>query len=729
MLGMCRGRRKFLVASLALLFIPALTWLYLSVGSFQVKPLPLSPLEALSSTPVGGAGERQALELRVRVVEEENRALRRELSRPPRSPSAQLPSNNHRGNQSRTHSEEGTGDNESQKAVTVGNSSDCVRHPVVDKCETIHVAIVCAGYNASRDVVTLVKSVLFHRRNPLHFHFITDSIAQQILSSLFHTWMVPAVRVDFYDADELKSEVSWIPNKHYSGIYGLMKLVLTKTLPSDLQRVIVLDTDITFATDIAELWAVFHKFKGQQVLGLVENQSDWYLGNLWKNHRPWPALGRGFNTGEYLITWTWERKDIFNAVIKQNPFLVHQLPCFWNVQLSDHTRSEKCYKDVSDLKVIHWNSPKKLRVKNKHVEFFRNLYLTFLEYDGNLLRRELFGCPSEADHNSENLQKTLSELDEDDPCYEFRRERFTVHRTHLYFLHYEYKPSSDNTDVTLVAQLSMDRLQMLEAICKHWEGPISLALYLSDAEAQQFLRYAQGSEVLMSRGNVGYHIVYKEGQFYPVNLLRNVAMRHVNTPYMFLSDIDFLPMYSLYEYLRKSVVQLDMANTKKALVVPAFETLRYRLSYPKSKAELLSQLDMGTLFTFRYHVWTKGHAPTNFAKWRTATTPYRVQWEADFEPYVMVRRDSPEYDRRFVGFGWNKVAHIMELDAQEYEFVVLPNAFMIHMPHAPSFDITKFRSNKQYRVCLKTLKEEFQQNMSRRYGFAALKYMTAENNS
>lgn len=102
--------------------------------------------------------------------------------------------------------------------------------------------------------------------------------------------MVPAVRVDFYDADELKvrtrssgfpeekaalarcfsflsllqSEVSWIPNKHYSGIYGLMKLVLTKTLPPDLHRVIVLDTDITFATDIAELWAVFHKFQGKE---------------------------------------------------------------------------------------------------------------------------------------------------------------------------------------------------------------------------------------------------------------------------------------------------------------------------------------------------------------------------------------------------------------------------------------------------------------------------------
>ncbi|KAG7251743.1 hypothetical protein CRUP_031240, partial [Coryphaenoides rupestris] len=450
----------------------------------------------------------------------------------------------------------------------------------------------------------------------------------------------------------------------------------------------------------------------KQVIGLVENQSDWYLGNLWKNHKPWPALGRGFNTGVILlylerlrrIRWeqmwrlTAERElmsmlstsladqDIFNAFIKQNPVLVHQLPCFWNVQLSDHTRSEQCYTEVSDLKVIHWNSPKKLRVKNKHVEFFRNLYLTFLEYDGNLLRRELFGCPSQATAESIRLQASLEDLDEDDQCYDFRRERIT----------------------------------MLEAICKHWEGPISLALYMSDAEAQQFLRYAQASEVLKSRMNVGYHVVYKEGQFYPVNLVRNVALRNAHTPYVFLADVDFLPMYGLYDYLRRAVGQLDMAHTKKALVVPAFETLRYRLSFPKSKAELLSMLDMGTLYTFRYHVWTKGHAPTNYAKWRTATTPYKVEWESDFEPYVVVRRDCPEYDQRFVGFGWNKVSHIMELDAQEYDLTVLPNAFMIHMPHAPSFDISKFRSSPGYRNCLGTLKDEFHQDLSRKYGSAAL---------
>ncbi|NXG77613.1 LARG2 glucuronyltransferase, partial [Baryphthengus martii] len=754
MLRSWRVKLKLLLATVTLVVL--LSWLYLFMGSLEYGRFLLLP-PCLGEQPSRDV-ERDALASRVRRVEEENQQLRRQLG--------QVQAEGGDGNpQWGASAEDGDlpGDERS-------NRTACPKQRTVHKCELLHVAIVCAGHNASRDVVTLVKSILFHRKNPLHFHFITDSVAHQILQTLFQSWMVPSVHVSFYNADDLKAstgfpfawsqpccgslqpEVSWIPSKHYSGIYGLMKLTLTKALPSNLSKVIVLDTDITFATDIAELWAVFGKFSDKQVIGLVENQSDWYLGNLWKNHKPWPALGRGFNTGVILLLLDrlrrlgWEQmwrltaerelmsmlstsladQDIFNAVIKQNPALVYQLPCFWNVQLSDHTRSEQCYTEVSDLKVIHWNSPKKLRVKNKHVEFFRNLYLTFLEYDGNLLRRELFGCASLPSPPSNQLQQALEELDEDDPCYDFRRQHLTQHRIHLFFLQYEFLALPNPTDVTLVAQLSMDRLQMLEAICKHWAGPISLALYMSDAEAQQFLRYAQASEVLSARRNVAYHIVYKEGQFYPINLLRNVALANTQTPYVFLTDIDFLPMYGLYDYLRNSIQQLELPQRKAALIVPAFETLHYRLSFPKSKAELLSMLDMGSLYTFRYHVWPKGHAPTDYAKWRTATVPYRVAWQPDFEPYVVVRRDCPKYDQRFVGFGWNKVSHIMELDAQEYELLVLPNAFMIHMPHAPSFDISKFRLSAGYRGCLQTLREEFHQDLSRRYGAAALKYLTAE---
>ncbi|XP_074602877.1 xylosyl- and glucuronyltransferase LARGE2s-like [Brevipalpus obovatus] len=309
-----------------------------------------------------------------------------------------------------------------------------------------------------------------------------------------------------------------------------------------------------------------------------------------------------------------------------------------------------------------------------------------------------------------------SDLDEEDICYEFRRARVTKYRTHLYYVDYSYEPDPEGNDVTLIAQLSVDRLQMVESLCKHWEGPVSLALYMSDSEVQQFFTYITNSPVLRDRRNIGFHIVYKEGDSYPINHLRNIALRQVKTPFVFLTDVDFLPMFGLYTYLKRSILTMDLSNNpKRALIIPAFETQRYRIDFPKSKADLIKMLDLGTLFTFRYHVWTIGHAPTDYQRWRTATTPYRIQWERDFEPYIVVSKDVVDYDVRFVGFGWNKVSHIMELHAQDYQFIVLPNAFVIHMPHAPSFGIAKFRSSAVYRRCLNVIKSEFVSDLSHKY--------------
>ncbi|KAI4564571.1 hypothetical protein MJT46_010369 [Ovis ammon polii x Ovis aries] len=575
------------------------------------------------------------------------------------------------------------------------NSSDCLPPPPPPppppKCELLQVAIVCAGHNSSRDVITLVKSLLFYRKNPLHLHLVTDAVARNILETLFHTWMVPAVQISFYDADELKAGApAFLPPRSSQGCVILLRL------------------DRLRQAGWEQMWKLTAK---RELLTL-------------------PATSLA-------------DQDIFNAIIKEHPWLVQPLPCMWNVQLSDHTLAERCYSEASDLKVIHWNSPKKLHVKNKHVESFRNLYLTFLEYNGNLLRRELFGCPCPPPPGAEQglsacptqpallspttsqLQQALAQLEEQDACLEFRQQQLAVHRVHITFLPHKPPPPQPH-DVTLVAQLSMERLQMLEALCRHWPGPMSLALYLTDAEAQQFLRFVETSAVLSARQDVAYHVVYREGSLYPINQLRNVALAQALTPYVFLSDIDFLPAYSLYSYLRASIEQLELGGKRKAaLVVPAFETLHYRFSFPSSKAELLTLLDAGSLYTFRYHEWPQGHAPTDYARWREAQAPYRVQWAADYEPYVVVPRDCPRYDPRFVGFGWNKVAHIIELDAQEYELLVLPEAFTIHLPHAPSLDIIRFRSNPTYRDCVQALKDDFHQDLSRHYGAAALKYLTA----
>ena len=98
-------------------------------------------------------------------------------------------------------------------------------------------------------------------------------------------FQLPQVKVDFYLSESVVNDVGWIPNKHYSGIYGLLKLTLPKILPSKLTKVIVLDTDVVLATDISRLWQLFADFKSQEALGLVENQSDWYIpGKLWTSN-------------------------------------------------------------------------------------------------------------------------------------------------------------------------------------------------------------------------------------------------------------------------------------------------------------------------------------------------------------------------------------------------------------------------------------------------------------
>lgn len=51
-----------------------------------------------------------------------------------------------------------------------------------------------------------------------------------------------------------------------------------------------------------------------------------------------------------------------------------------------------------------------------------------------------------------------------------------------------------------------------------------------------------------------------------MNYLRNVALQQVKSPYVFLSDIDFLPMYGLFEYLTKAATMMDIGVEKKVCV-------------------------------------------------------------------------------------------------------------------------------------------------------------------
>jgi hypothetical protein len=287
----------------------------------------------------------------------------------------------------------------------------------------------------------------------------------------------------------------------------------------------------------------------------------------------------------------------------------------------------------------------------------------------------------------------------------------------VFCIHYDYPLDVNGTDVTLVTQLTIDRLSVFESLSKRWNGPISAAFYLDDNEVKHLKRYVKGSQILSSRTNIGYHVVHREGLFYPINYLRNIALNSVNTEYIFLVDVDFLPSNQLYQVLREKIIKFMInQRNKRCFVIPAFETQEKDFQFPETKYELLTLLKSNKIIPFYYHTWPTGHEPTDYDKWRTSTEPYLIKWKPDFEPYIVIDKGVPHYDNRFVGYGWNKISHIMEVAASGYEFMVLHDAYIIHVPHPDTREKVTFKNNQHYKNISKNTRKEFLHDFRRRYG-------------
>jgi hypothetical protein len=74
------------------------------------------------------------------------------------------------------------------------------------------------------------------------------------------------------------------------------------------------------------------------------------------------------------------------------------------------------------------------------------------------------------------------------------------------------------------------------------------------------------------------------------------------------------------------------------------------------------------------------HKATKPKKWYHATKPYVVKYEIFYEPYIIGHRNMPKYDERFT-LGNDKVSHIYELAAGNYQFWVLTKGYIGHIPH------------------------------------------------
>ncbi|GMS92908.1 hypothetical protein PENTCL1PPCAC_15083, partial [Pristionchus entomophagus] len=592
------------------------------------------------------------------------------------------------------------------------------------QCNEHHIVLVLGRYKSINLASTLFKSILYHHRGPLVFHLITDEESRQVLHTLFETWKLPSVRYQIYDMDRYKKHVDWIYNSHYSSFYGLIKVIIPEILSDDVKEVLMLDSDTVVLQDITPLFHTFKETNESVLFAMGENISPWY-----EQQKLWTYRGRGFNSGvvflhlERMRSANWSEiwnpitkkilasykdaadQDIFNALIVTQPEVFIELPCEYNFQLGVSAQPLTCKIEDRDVKIAHFNSDVKMNLANKFVVHFARAYAVYQAMDGYVFRQRE-RC--ETDNSSSTLLTELSETDSD--CSDLLSAIQTTYRTHLHF-NGAMQPANGDA-ITLVTQFTVDRFEDFKKLLELWAGPVSAAIYCTDAELTQIEKFMQASNIGRGRKNVALHAVFKTGNYYPINYLRNVALNASTTDLSYLTYVDFIPSKGIYRDLL-SCVKNGINNT--ALVVPSFEMSPSEVvQMPRTKEELNRQWEKGkvrndhikggcSIFYIFHQIFPAGNSynGTDYDKWKNFESQFEIQWNYSHESFVVTTRQIDRlYDERLVGYGWSNVAQLQSLHAEGYRFKMAPSIFTVHHAHKPPFDITRFYGFEIFKKCM-----------------------------
>jgi hypothetical protein len=251
----------------------------------------------------------------------------------------------------------------------------------------------------------------------------------------------------------------------------------------------------------------------------------------------------------------------------------------------------------------------------------------------------------------------------------------------------------------LFAAFSSDRADAVVQLRNHWPDEMSLAT------TAEFTRGNLAELRELSRRTCSTISVldYPEalGRIrFPVNRLRNIALKQCQSPYVLLHDIDFTVHPKLdMELLLQTESFFFNRSTRTAIVLPAFELHRkiesdfqWRmlrdkpgLDYLISK-QVVVPFNMNSMPTSQEDLsgFYPGHSATDYPRWREAEDFYTIHyntsaWPYYYEPYVLLRKtDVIGFDESFVHYGFNKISFLHELAAAGTEFVVHPNLFVVH---------------------------------------------------
>lgn len=264
---------------------------------------------------------------------------------------------------------------------------------------------------------------------------------------------------------------------------------------------------------------------------------------------------------------------------------------------------------------------------------------------------------------------------------------------------------------SLITHCTIDRLPRLKALLLSWGGVASVAIYIKPNESiAPVMEFAL--ELAMSTNipalDVDLALVHglHPSQEYPINTVRNVALvqaRQQTTTLVFMVDVDFVISKGLQPLLNSPAIE-TLAETS-LLVVPAFERAHSDSPIPETFDELLPEYKQGTTWPFHISHCKMCHGPTDYNRWvndsltsvEMRQLAYRITFQEFYEPYMVMRKDFMHlYDERFVGYGFNKQAQVLDMarSSQARNLTVVLREFIVAQEH-PTTDVWKRLMTRQ----------------------------------
>uniref|UniRef100_A0A3B3UI16 Xyloside xylosyltransferase 1 n=1 Tax=Poecilia latipinna TaxID=48699 RepID=A0A3B3UI16_9TELE len=251
-------------------------------------------------------------------------------------------------------------------------------------------------------MLSMVKLAHFLEGEVLVLHFVSDQVSQELGQRMLQEFLQDApfkyeVSIIFHDVVELTQKLFPIVEamqKHFSAGSGayysesifFLSVAMHHIMPESLTRIVQLDLDLKYKTNIRDLFQEFDKFPPGAVIGIAREMQPVYRHTFWlyRKENPNTRVGEpppeglpGFNSGVMLLDLSAMRastlynqllkpsnvakladqyrfkghlgdQDFFSMIGMEHPELFYSLACGWNRQLCTWWRDHG-YGDVFQL--------------------------------------------------------------------------------------------------------------------------------------------------------------------------------------------------------------------------------------------------------------------------------------------------------------------------------------------------------------------------------------------